>query len=169
MPNVFHRLGDSLAAGNRRSAEFNRTVQAHSGLMAQQGQISEQAAGANHGRHMELVNAMNAHETVQTHAAHTHEAKMSAVNAKADVSRISAHGANAVNLANANWGGANEMARTVGSYAPEAARSAFTPMNPPAQPVAPTFSEFGSGANTEPAAETPKRVRKPKDPQGSLF
>lgn len=161
-------IADRMSAGNRRAAEFTRQVQAHVGIMHEQAGITEAAAQADHGRHMELLGALQNHELTSMHMQHTHEAHMAAVNAKADVARIAAGGRQAVNLAKTNWGGATEMARTVGSFAPAQAREAFNPMEPPAQPEAPTIA---SPASETPAAEKPKRTRAKKsaDPQGALF
>jgi hypothetical protein len=70
----------------------------------------------------------------------------------------------AVNLSRANWEGANQLANTVGSFAPARVQE-FNPMSPPSQPSAPTISSPTVESPATPA-EKPKRTRttKPKPP-----
>jgi hypothetical protein len=167
--NPLFDIADRLATGGRRSAEFSRQVQARVGLMQQQAGINEQSAQANHGRHLELLGALQNHELSMMHAGHTHEYKMSAQNAKADVMRIGATGAANADLARTNWEGANNMATTIGSYAPEKAREAFNPMDPPAQPSAPSVASPTAEAPAEDRPKRASRAKKSAEPQGTLF
>lgn len=166
--NPLFAIADRMHAGNRRSAEFSQQVAAHVGILHAQAGISEQAAHADHGRHLELLGALQSHELATQHAQHTHEVTLAAAHAKADVSRINAGGRQAVAHSKANWEGANEMTRTLGSFSPDKAREAMNPMDPPAQPQAPTIATPGSES---PAAEKPKRTRAKKSaaPEGTLF